>query len=110
MKLNHKNLQIEESGLNIQSSRNMIFKIIDAQIMNYKLQFQTDWEKDHTLSPIEKNNKIEKLETVKQELRTLFLNNGLDDSEVSFSLNLDVKVKTKSDSEVSRVYDLVENF
>ena len=59
--MNSRTVKLEESGLEMRSGRRMIFKILDTQINNYKLQFITDWEGNHDLSPDEKDEKIAKM-------------------------------------------------
>lgn len=91
-----KTIQLEESGLNIQDGKNMIFRIIDNQILNYKMQFQTEWERNHNTSPELKNAKIAELEATKKALNHL-LDSGDFQSELSLLFNLEIKVQeTKS--------------
>lgn len=91
--MNSRTVKLEESGLEMRSGRRMIFKILDTQINNYKLQFITDWEGNHDLSPDEKDEKIAKLETIKEELNSMFRDMEYGSKEVSFSLNLEVSLK-----------------
>ena len=87
-----KTIQLEENGLNIQDGRSMIFRIIDNQIMNYKMQFQSEWERNHNISPVTKNEKIAKLESTKLALKELF-NSGDKESQLGLFLNIEVKLQ-----------------
>lgn len=93
-----KTIQLEENGLNIQDGRSMIFRIIDNQILNHKMQFQTEWERNHNFSPDEKNGKIAELEAAKLALKELFDSED-PKSELSLSINLEVKVKPPINSQ-----------
>lgn len=93
MELSTKKITIEESNLNIQDGRRLIFRLLDNQILGHKMQFQTEWERDHNLSPKAKNAKIDKLEAFKNQLRDLFLDHNIHDDNVNFSIDLKVEVK-----------------
>lgn len=95
MKAHRKTVSVQETGLDTWDGKNMIFKIIDNQINNYKLQFLTDWERNHDVSPVEKEQKIEKLMLAKENLQELFKNIAKKGAEVNFTLNLDVEITSK---------------
>lgn len=63
---------IEESGLKTYESKDMIIRIIDNQINNYKLEYLSQWEKDHSTTAELKNKKIEELELKKKEIEFFF--------------------------------------
>lgn len=96
MKVNTRSVNVNEFGLDIKSGSDMILRIIDNQINNYKIQFLTNWEGNHNLSPVDKNNKIQKLIQMKDELHAFLSGFDLSNDEIDFSLILDVKVKTPS--------------
>lgn len=88
-----KNVDITEENFEMRDSREMTIKLIDAQINNYKLKFMTDWERDHSTSPVTKNSKIEALQAKKQEIAELFARCDSDDSLVDLNISIGVTIK-----------------
>lgn len=89
-----KKVAINEQGLTIDEGKSMILKMIDNQINDCKLQFITNWEKNHQLSEEKKNKRINQLTKIKKELKDFMsqIENNTD-AKFSFSLNLEVKVE-----------------
>lgn len=96
-----KSITVEENGFGLKDGRSMIFKIIDSQINNYKLQFLTDWERNQTLSPSENNKKVEKLEKAKIDLQEFFNFIEPGEGELSFKLNLEVQINKNETIELA---------
>ena len=88
-----KSITVEENGFGLKDGRSMIFKIIDSQISNYKLQFLTEWERNHNMTLSESNKKVQKLENAKKDLQEFFNIIQPGDGELSFKLNLEVQFK-----------------
>lgn len=88
-----KQVNITEENFELKDSRNMIFKVIDCQINNYKLQFLTDWEKNHSISSAIKDSKIAALEAKKRELADLYKAHEFDNSLVDLNISIDVRIK-----------------
>ena len=97
-----KSILLNEKGLNLRDGSTMILKIIDNQINNYKLQFQTEWEKNHDTKPNEKNQKIAQLEALKQEVINAVKNAEPEDGAISFSLSLNIDVEAKQEVSVEQ--------
>lgn len=83
------NFIIEESGLKPHESKDMIIKMIDNQINNYKLEYLSQWEKDHSTTDELKNKKIEELKAKKKEIEAFF--NAPNSNETGFTIQLHVK-------------------
>jgi len=92
-----KKIKIEEFNCKVNYSRNMIFRLLDSQINNYKLQFLANWEGDHSTSPCLKDSKIKELEAMKNEINNLFKECGDKASLVNLSISLDIKIKQEAD-------------
>lgn len=92
-------ISIEELGLSASNSRSMIFRLIDSQIMNIKMQYQTDWEKNHDTSPVEKDLKIAALKAKKAELNALFKELRENNKKVDFKLNIEVDTAAPNKSQ-----------
>lgn len=90
MKTDSKIIKIEEIGLDIQDGQNMITNLINNQINNYKLKYLIDWERNHNISPNDKDQKIEQLEKVIEELSIFLSKKNSDDYKLSLSINLDL--------------------
>lgn len=100
MERNIETATVEETGLNLLEGHQMIAKLIDAQISNYKLQFINEWDADHQTSPDEINAKVTELEAIKANLRNLFQGFDPRETELSFSLSLEVKLEKKEQNSV----------
>lgn len=88
-----KRLSITEKDFDLNASKNMIIKAIDTQINNYKLQFLTDWEKDHSISFHEKDEKIKALEEEKKEIIELCRAINSDEPKVDLNISIDLTIK-----------------
>lgn len=95
-----KTISIEGTGYNISDGKSMIRKLIDSQINNCKIQNLTDWVRDHNTNPLEKDEKIAKLEKAKNELLEFFTANGSIDKTAEITIHLEVALKDKSKSMV----------
>ncbi|MCV9386620.1 hypothetical protein [Reichenbachiella ulvae] len=93
--MNTKTIAVNETGHDLNEGRSIIFKIIDSQIDNYKSKYLADWEKDHNISPVEKDQKIGELRAAKEELLQMMKANESEDKEVNFRLKLEVEVAEK---------------
>lgn len=91
MELNTTTVNLKEFGLDIRGGKEMIFRIIDNQISNYKIQFLMDWEGNHKISSQEKDRKIQKLKSTKEELNRFFNQCNSGNTEIDFTFNLEVK-------------------
>jgi len=89
-----KSISINEFDLQVFKSKSMILKLIDEQINNYNLQFLTEWEKNHSVSPKDKTAKINVLEAKKAEIQALFDECETNNTLVDFNITIDVKLKT----------------
>lgn len=99
MNMNTKTVHLEEFGLDVKGGRDMILRVIDNQINNYKIQFLTNWEGNHYLSPADKDRKIEKLMQMREDLKTFFNTSDFKGDEIDFSFNLEIK-RRKNNSKV----------
>lgn len=90
-----KKIKIEERNYQVSDSRSMIFKVIDNQINNYKLQYITMSERDHSIPSKVKDKKIKQLEAKKADLQKLFTKLNDEDYLVDFNISIDVKLKNK---------------
>lgn len=106
MKVNTKTVHVEEFGLDVKGGRDMILRIIDNQINNYKIQFLTNWEGNHNLSPTDKNRKIEKLTQMREDVKAFFHESDFKDDEIDFSFNLEIK-RAKNNSKALEQQELV---
>lgn len=93
--MKRKTINIEEFDHNVSDSRSMIFKVIDTQINNYKLQFLTQWERDHTISLAEKDEKIKELQVQKDHMIALFRECEMGNTLIDFKISIAVTVKNK---------------
>lgn len=107
--MNKKTITVEETGFQIQDARSFIIEVIDSQINNHKVQFLADWQRDHNLSSKEKDHKIEKLESAKNDLLDFLQENNSEGRKVSFTLNLEVRLTNKAHVDVSDEPLLVHN-
>ena len=89
-------ISLAEDKLRTIDGRNMIIKIIDEQINHQKLQFLSDWIRDHKVSFSKFDDKIKRLESMKEEMLAFFSSVNLNDSSVNFTLDLEVKLAIES--------------
>lgn len=89
------NVIIEEKGLNVFDAVQMLTCIIDAQINNCRLQYQTDWEKNHSLSPMNKDKKIQELESLKKAFLADYKNIDRQNAEINLKFSFETKVVSK---------------
>lgn len=98
-----KSILINESGLSLKDGRDMVLKIIDSQINNYKLQYLTDWERNHKTKPTRKNKKIAQLEALRDEIiNTVNYTEDEEDGALNFSLSLNVNVVKNKNATVDQ--------
>lgn len=88
-----KRLSITEKDFDLNASKEMIIRAIDSQINNYKYQYLTNWEKDHTLSPVEKDEKIKALLAEREDVIELCKAFDSEDSLVDVNISIDVTIK-----------------
>ena len=100
MKISTKKISLEEEGFNMKDGSDMIIRILESHIKSHKMQHLIEWERDHSVSPKAKDPKVEKLKAAKEALSYFFNEIGYQDGEVSFKLNLEVKVTSNTESEV----------
>lgn len=91
MKKEAKTIVIEETDLDIQEGKNMLINLLNNQINNYKLKYLNDWEKNHNISPVDKDQKINQLEKLKNELRDFLAEYNFDDKKLNFTISFDLK-------------------
>jgi hypothetical protein len=88
-----KKVNIEELGFELSDSRSLIFKLIDEKINACKLQYLSQWVKDHTVTTEERDEKIKALQGKKEDLTALFKECDLRESRVDFNVVLDLKLE-----------------
>lgn len=91
-----KMIDIEEFNFKIDNTRNVLHKVINSQINNYKLQYLTDWESDHSISSNTKDEKIKALEEKKDSLNVLLSEFDTKTYLVDFKISIDLTIKKKS--------------
>ena len=72
--MNTNRIIIEEEGLLQQTSKALLLEVIDNQIKKLKLDFLSQWERDHSHSDKDCNAQIKTLEAKKEEINQLFEN------------------------------------
>ena len=86
---------INELGLNKQSSKQSIIKMINDQINHCKLEYFSKWLGDHTFPSEAKDKEIAILENKKRELEVFFNKNQVLDPTLNFNLSVEAN-KTHS--------------
>ncbi len=100
--MNNKKITVEEFSCNIRDGKSALFQILNTQINNYKLQFLSEWERNHNICSKEKDRKIEILESSKQELLEFLKDFDSPDAEIKYTLHLEVDITNKLDSTHSK--------
>ncbi|MGD2004388.1 MAG: hypothetical protein PVJ91_00110 [Flavobacteriaceae bacterium] len=67
-----KTFTIAENGLEKDQLKALLNSFIEENINAYKLQYLSNWSKNQDESPELKENKVKGLETLKEDLNTLF--------------------------------------
>jgi len=84
---------IKESGLKEEVSKKFIIKMINHQINNCKLDYVTEWERDHSITTESKDEKIEILENKKKKFEAFFDNcqslNPATNFNIAIEINMD---------------------
>jgi hypothetical protein len=86
-------LTIEECGLQLNESRDLIFKMLNNQIEMCKLNYISEWEKDHSISADIKNQKIEALRAKKEEVAAFFNECAGGNPKMDLHISFEFKVK-----------------
>lgn len=86
-------LNIQEIDFELGNTSSMVFNLIDNQINYYKRQFLVDWEKNHKISLVEKEEKISALEAKKEEIKSLLMEYQNGDALADLSINIDIAIK-----------------
>lgn len=88
-----KKLNIVEKNIDRRASRVMITKVLDTQINNYKNQFMTAWERDHSASPFEKDEKVKALEAEREAILGFYKALDADESLVDINISINLTIK-----------------
>lgn len=94
---NSKKITLSESSNNIKESRDMILNVLSSQINSHKLQHFSNWVGNHNVSPFEKNQKIQKLESLKEEIISFFSEESNFNSEINISFDIKINLKDKEE-------------
>ncbi|MBR9860764.1 hypothetical protein GYB22_08455 [bacterium] len=89
--MNKQAITLKETGSDAMDARNMILKLIDCQINNYKMQFITKWEGDHSADAAAKDKKIAYLRKKKEEIIEKFRQIPFENVDLDISLDFQVK-------------------
>lgn len=91
--MNLDKIEIKESGLPVSKAKELIIRLIDNQIQNYRLQRMSDWEAGEVDSLEEDHENIRVLVEKKEQILRAFEGEDLDDTliDVDFSLNLNIQ-------------------
>jgi hypothetical protein len=89
MKLNK--LSIGEFGLKRQESKKLIIGMLNNQINNCKLEYISEWERNHLTTPQSKDKKIEILEAKKKDLEIFFNDYKSTNSLLKFDISIEIK-------------------
>lgn len=84
-------LIINELGLKNKEARELIINTINSQIVNYNLEYLSQWEGDHSTSAESKDKKIEILENKKREVNEYFNKYLSSNSHLNLKLSIEVK-------------------
>lgn len=91
--MNTHTFNIEELGLAKNESKQLILNLLSQQIAYYKKQNLISWEKNHSLSEENMNEKIAVLQAKKNEIESFF--NECPSCEVDLGISFEVKVHAK---------------
>jgi hypothetical protein len=80
-----------ELGLKNKSAKELIIKAINNQINNYKIEYLSQWEREHSTTAESKDKKIEALENKKREVIKYFNEYDSTNSHLNLSLSIEVK-------------------
>ena len=83
---------IEECGIQNHESKEMIIKMINNQINTYKLEYLSQWERDHSITPDSINKKIEALRAKKKEIEGFFSETNHVNPTIDLSVSFELKV------------------
>ena len=86
-------IQIQEKDLTISKARDLVIRLIDNQIQNYRLQNISDWERGHVRTLNEENDIVSLLAQKKAELLKKLENNQDENALVDINFKLDLNVK-----------------
>jgi hypothetical protein len=91
--MNLDKIEIKESGLPVSKAKELIIRLIDNQIQNYRLQRMSEWEAGEVDSLEEDHENIRVLVEKKEQILRAFEGEDLDDTliDVDFSLNLNIQ-------------------
>ena len=82
---------IEENGLNNNGLRELILNMLNEQINHYKVEYLSEWEKDHATSKEFLNAKIEALTAKKEEINKVFADIDLKDASPKMMLSINLE-------------------
>ena len=91
--MNLDKIEIKESGLPISKAKELIIRLIDNQIQNYRLQHMSAWEAGEVDSLKDEHENIQLLVEKKEQILRAFEGEDHDDTliDVDFSLNLNIQ-------------------
>jgi hypothetical protein len=82
---------INELGLQKQAAKELILKTINNQINHCKLEYLSQWERDHSTTAESKEKKIEILENKKRELDEYFNEYHSTNSHINLNISFEIK-------------------
>ncbi|MCB0494955.1 MAG: hypothetical protein KDC79_02370 [Cyclobacteriaceae bacterium] len=100
------NITFEDYELSQQESKELLVTIIDSRINQHKIEYLSNWEKDHTISSEPTDERMDALESVKNELTKAIEEN--DSDEFDFTISVMVKPKRKKEM-AKRILEYSEN-
>jgi hypothetical protein len=84
---------IEEAGLQKHKSREQILNLINSQINQHKLQYWSEWEGNHNLSPILRDEKINALNDKKVQVEKFFKEVKSDKKNIDIAFSIHIKTE-----------------
>jgi hypothetical protein len=84
-------LIINKLGLKNKEARELIINTINSQIVNYNLEYLSQWEGDHSTTAASKDKKIEIIANKKIEVIEYFNKYHSSNSQLNINLSIEVK-------------------
>lgn len=103
MKKDAKTFDIEETGLEAHEVKQLLIEIIDHQINHHKLTHLGNWVRNHNTSPVEKDQKIKRLQTLKNEVCEFLSESDLNHRTINFSMSFDLKFSESIPKNIDRI-------